>query len=370
MGIQTISPKQLKEAKQLFAEAFDTDSQQYIDFFFSHKYRQEDAFGLFLGSGELAAMLYMLDYHTELRGTDFPVKFIVGVSTAKKHRYSGYAKKLMCHAFQWLYAEGIAVNLLHPFKHEFYEKLGYQTYSYVKKYLVSQFSSPQNNITVKTVEDIYSANIPALTKCYQSCMRGINGYIVRDEQAFRLRLEEMFADKGVLLEVYQADQLIGYSMGFLEPEKFSAMETVFDNQQALYALADGVCQTLHRSYSFFIPDYLTIDLPGYLGTFPYGMARVIHPKLLLEHVKLGRGRAVIQLKDNHIAQNNRLFQVVSDGQKTKVHPLDKEWYEGKIAHLTVRQLAALAFGHESTKLEDDGLCKLFSDQKTAVYETY
>lgn len=370
MDIHTISKERLTEAKSLFAEAFDTDSQQYIDFFFSRKYQEEDSFGLFLDSDELAAMLYMLDYHTVLRGADFPVKFIVGVSTAKKHRYSGYAKKLMCHAFQWLRAEGIAVNLLHPFKHEFYEKLGYQTYSYVKKYRLSGFSHQDQTISIKTVRNMEQANVAELVSCYHTNMQGVSGYIVRDEKAFGLRLAEMFVDGGILLEVYDTNQkLIGYSMGFLEPQQFAAMETVFTSPLAIYALVNEVNQNLSLDYSFFIPDYQSIDLPGYLGVFPYGMARVVHPKLLLENLRLGRGKLTIQLKDEHIPQNNRLFQLISDGKKTKVHLLDREWYEGDIHTLTVRELASLAFGHENSQ-QNEELQKLFPVQKTAIFETY
>ncbi len=130
MNIDKPNPTQIPALRNLWKEAFgDTDA--FLDTFFSTAFREERC-RLVTIEVDVAAALYWFD----CLYMDQPVAYIYAVATATAYRGQGICHKLMADTSQHLKKLGYAGILLVPGSKalfSFYENMGFQTCSSVKK---------------------------------------------------------------------------------------------------------------------------------------------------------------------------------------------------------------------------------------------
>jgi GNAT superfamily N-acetyltransferase len=116
------------------------DSDNFIDFFYANRYR-EDETALLLLDGEIRAMLTMLPVRLEAAGQSFNSAMLYAIATHPEYRNRGYAGLLIDFAHRYLYKNRIIFTLLVPagkrlFK--FYQRLGYREGFYIREAILTR----------------------------------------------------------------------------------------------------------------------------------------------------------------------------------------------------------------------------------------
>jgi predicted acetyltransferase len=104
------------------------DSEEYMDLYFSRKYRNENTL-VWLENGIPVASLQMLPYSMRLCGVVAPVAYISGACTLLEHRSRGYMKCLLEAAHEVMRERKIPLSLLVPandWLFDYYAKCGYE----------------------------------------------------------------------------------------------------------------------------------------------------------------------------------------------------------------------------------------------------
>ncbi len=131
MNIKSTEIKDIPALRGLWKEAFG-DTDEFLDIFFATAFNKDRAF-LLEADGEVAGALYWFSCEFERK----PVAYIYAVATAVKYRGQGVCHKLMEHTHKHLKSLGYSGAILVPGSRElfeFYNRMGYETCSYVKEF--------------------------------------------------------------------------------------------------------------------------------------------------------------------------------------------------------------------------------------------
>jgi GNAT superfamily N-acetyltransferase len=117
-----------EQLRLLWKRVFN-DTDQYIDLFFSRRYKNSQA--LTVSDGDrIVSMLHALPIELVVDGKSFSARYIYAVATLPEYQKMGLSSSLMEAMHDWLRKEKIYASILVPASSElfyFYEKRGYRT---------------------------------------------------------------------------------------------------------------------------------------------------------------------------------------------------------------------------------------------------
>lgn len=249
--------KELLKSKliQLHKDCFNDGN--YADFFFAQRLPNGKSYVL-EENGEPLSACYARFFTFSMDGKELTVPFLTGVATAPTHRYKGYATKVINLAVENLKNEGYPFLLLHPFNHEFYRKLGFETINYAKRYKPKD--NPKNGVTFQSLSKV---DLPVLKEIYDKEMSKSKCYLKRDEKEFEL--------------------LIGYS---LESDGFGYLIYEFSEPKGYVWYDDGACVEAVAEREELFDGLPYRDLPLLLkgDEIDYSMGAVLGLKSLLQSI--------------------------------------------------------------------------------------
>lgn len=103
------------------------DSDDYMEIYFRHKYRNENTL-IYFENEKAASSLQMLPYRFTFCGKEIEIYYLSGVSTLNDYRGKGYARELLLKSFEVANERNIPLVLLVPQEDwllSFYEKFGF-----------------------------------------------------------------------------------------------------------------------------------------------------------------------------------------------------------------------------------------------------
>lgn len=154
------------EAYYLYRECFPEDSEACSDFIFENSLNYAKKMTLY-DEGELRCVMWLVDKTVSIYNKEIVAPHVVGLATDPKHRYKGYAKKLLADALNTVHAPFIT---LYPFSHAFYERFGFTTVSY-------DFPTPVD-------EPSRPATDKEAIETYASLCKDLDFYNIRTEKEF------------------------------------------------------------------------------------------------------------------------------------------------------------------------------------------
>ncbi len=157
----------IKEVVNLYTECFPEDSKEMIELFFRERLGIKNCHYIKIDN-KLACQLFLVDKTLVYEKNNIYLPFIVGLGTAKEHRYKGLAKTLLIDVLEKL--DGVPFISLYPFSHEFYEKMSFATVSY-------DYNAEKTD-TVISAEKAYSI--------YKAYTKNLDFYIERTQKDFDL----------------------------------------------------------------------------------------------------------------------------------------------------------------------------------------
>ena len=125
--IQFATNKTKQEVRRMWKICFD-DTEEFMDLYFSEKYRNENTLIYFIDN-QAVASLQMLPYQFTFYGEEIPVAYISGVCTLPEFQGRGYMGKLMISAFDLMREREIPLSILIPAKtwlYDYYAQFGYE----------------------------------------------------------------------------------------------------------------------------------------------------------------------------------------------------------------------------------------------------
>ncbi|HHX49096.1 MAG TPA: GNAT family N-acetyltransferase [Clostridiales bacterium] len=200
----------LNELKSLHKMAFG-DSDKYIDFFFNNRYESKYCYPE-KSNEKIVSVTYARIIDLFLNGNKIQIPFLHSIATHNDFRHKGYAKKTITKALDNLKLEGFPFVLLHPFKHSFYENLGFTTISYaLKKQInptppiikVNDTGNQKIDSDNIKIESISLKHLDDIDKIYKTKAKQYLAYNNRNLKEWKNILNEHLEDNGFGYLIYK-----------------------------------------------------------------------------------------------------------------------------------------------------------------------
>lgn len=307
MDIRLLKETDIPQAKALWKEAFG-DSDAFIEWYFANKVSQGNSLGAF--DGRLVAVVHMIPLKMCVQGVPVMSSYIAGAATAADRRGEGLMRTLLYESLKIMKQRGIMLTHLYPFKHSFYEKFGWATYSYAR------FLSAKETKLRQDADIIESWDAELFSGLYRSMMSRFDGYIVREKREWRWRLEEHVTDGGKTAVLIKGGKPAAYMLYNSERGNADVIETVYTDAEDIEPLLVYLLESGHRSVNYFIP-------ADEEGASPYGMARIVDASLLLKAFGAQELLEYAKVRDDFAEWNN-----IGDGEELDITSLAKAIHQG------------------------------------------
>lgn len=194
---------EVKELKNLYQEAFN-DSEGYLNFFFSQKYRAENV--IFIkDSKRIVSALHFVKKSLKIDDITYPLPFVVAAATLKSHQNQGYMKRVLKQSLTELYNRKYPLCALAPFDESFYQPFGFETIMRTNQVTIPLDNQNSIQKRIATIEDI-----DTLIHLYSTYMKDKNIYIDRKISDWESLLSEVLSDDGVIVILSKNNMDIGY----------------------------------------------------------------------------------------------------------------------------------------------------------------
>ncbi len=336
MDIRLLEKGDIPLAKALWKQAFD-DTDAFIDWYFENKVLPGQSLGMF--DNGLVSVLHMLPFTVSVQRRPLSSAFIAGAATDKSHRGEGLMRHLLRESLALMKQRGILLTHLYPFKHEFYERLGWAAYSHVRKQSVTAASLSRHADVIET------SDASILATLYNKMMRGFDGYVLRTQREWNWRLGELAVDGGKVAVLIEDDAAQAYMLYYVKEGVVDVIETVYTDE----AYVGGLLAWLFRQGFKKVSYYLPADRRG----AKHGMARVVDARALLKAFNADVLLNHVSIRDDLAPWNN----VAAGAKPMPVSELARFVHQGA--------------GHFSDYTEGSReLNQIFTSQTTCIFEAY
>lgn len=241
---------------ELHKSAFN-DGDFYAKFFFENRFESKWAWFTEC-DGKIVSAVYARPFSLKLFGKVLEVPFFTGIATDSAYRKQGLARRTIEKAIAELKLEGAPFVILHPFLHDFYRNLDFETVSFVNTHKVIYDKNVHTNYRNLTIED--SAIV---TELYAKKIAPYSAVRVRDEREVKMLITEHLGDQGEAFVVLNDNIHIGYVLSDTE----GIREAIVPD----YTLLNGIKELDGESY-FYHEN----------GVKEHTMARVVNVEKLFE----------------------------------------------------------------------------------------
>lgn len=343
-------------AKKLWKEAF-SDSDAFIDSYFDSEDNTSRALG-YMEEGQMMSQLFMIPFCVNLKGHNYQTDFLSGCATAVVARKRDMMRNLIRAAFADMQERGIAITMLQPFLHSFYEKFEYQTIAYVDRYETEKCEKKVlEDVTIATC--IEEVPIREMRRAYEKYTREFDAYFVRSTARFDTWLHMLFSDGGRVVYTRYGNEF-SYAMYY----ENDGVAEVFE----LVAFCDVALQLLIKACgtaTFFLPKGR--ETKGLCPTKeePFTMMRILDPVAVLEKQKFPEDSMFVLCVEDHFLEQIYNLEVKSTKKGTDVQACEGA-YDFKV---NIAQLSALVAGAGDTA-QQLGMEAYFKQGKSCFFETY
>ncbi|MCK5130377.1 MAG: GNAT family N-acetyltransferase [Clostridiales bacterium] len=290
----TIAKKEdAKAIRHLWDACFQEDSIQWRDWYFKYIFKPNNTL-LLKPNNTIASMIHINPYTMNLNNKSIQSAALSGVATYENQRKKGYAGLLIQEGLKQIHKKGIAFSFLYPFNYDFYKKFGYDIC-----YSTSTYICNSNDKTSYTLEPLN--NISEAVAVYDKFCKDLNGYIERNTEYMKIKLEEHYADDNKAYIMLDQDKVIGYCLLKINSRKVEAEELI---SLRPHEAAKAISYQFQKSieYESPIPD---VSLNS--TTKPHCMGRIINVVEVFQGVASKKNYMIVRVIDNIISENNKTY---------------------------------------------------------------
>jgi len=202
LEIRQPNPQDLEAVKRLWSSCFEKEEEPFFQWFFSNRYRAENALGAF-DDGRLLAALHIAPYTVRLRGSDMSAGYLMGVGTFARYRQRGCMTALLTAVLAEMRRRGEWISILLPRLPSIYTRHGWEICYHTFKYSLQT----KDLKTAEKVNGWRQAQFPGdmllLDSIYRQYMQPYHAYVLRDIENWQGLLTENHGEGGqvYLLEI-------------------------------------------------------------------------------------------------------------------------------------------------------------------------
>lgn len=327
----------IERLKYIWSVCFYSDPKEYTDWFFANKFAPEKAV-VVEHDGQIIACGYLVDYKLVFDGHVLDSPYIVGVATLPQYRKQGHAARIMHQLLRMAEESGAPLCILNPFKHEFYEKFGFITYTFLKDI------KPKTGLQIKTMP--FSAE--ELLRQYNTFARQFNSYVYRDGFYLERLLQEHFCDEGTV-DLTDA----GYCLR--HDDTVDELVSLYDNEEELLG-ALGMARA-HK--------HTDAACAFELGN----MVRIINLRAFLRSCSFNKdlqADIALYVKDEICPRNNGIFRLVINNSRASLESIEAS----PALTVDISELTAFLFGIKPLEKDPADLNRFFVPMVHLGFEKY
>lgn len=314
------------------------DTEEFIRFYFSKKYKDENTLVYRDKQGDVIAALQMPIYPVTFAGTLLQAGYISGACTHPLARARGIMTKLLQEAFEVMRKRGIYASILIPaseWLYSYYGKMGYATvFDYSpERYTVLDRGIP-SHFRVEALRDEALLTDELFGFFYDSMLRR-PCCVQHDREDFNAIIEDLRISGGALIVVYGGENHI-VGMAFAEPRGNHALvkDWSYDSEEVKQALLWGVMTYLDAA------EICCRALPAGKDDEHRGMARILDVEQILKlyAIRYPEQHFVLKVTDEQIPENTGIY-IIGEGDCSRKDT------DNAVVELNVQELTQLVFGY-------------------------
>ena len=312
-----------EEVRALWKLCFE-DSEEFMDLYFSMRYRDE-VNRCVRENGKMDAALQTLPYTMTLCGTTVRASYVSGACTHPDWRGQGVMRHLLDETHRRMYADGVVLSLLIPAEEwlfQYYARSGYApTFHYEvasvkangdRTVSFCQVQDEIDDVAQREEQYRFFAEMMALRPC---CVQ-------HSWDDFRAIIADLRLGNGRLLVARQEGEICGMALGVLEDAHVAIKDLLVKEEVIRLELLRAAAQ-------MFATDEVDCLHPASNDSPCLGMVRIINLKVLLDVWAICHPDdklAIRIVEDESVPQNVGNYQV-EVGRCIQGHPPDKVYRE-------------------------------------------
>ena len=228
--IRYASKEDKLDIKKIWDSCFELDNNGYNEFFFNNLYRPEDTYIIsndkeIMSTGSRSKHVYMIN-NKPLKGS-----LIYGLATSKEYRNNGFMTKILNTMLDQIQYQEL-VTFIQSDKPELYKPYGFEPIYYKVKYTIEK----NKNTIYDTSGCRTNVSCNDLLALYIEVMKRFNGYMIRDLHYYELYLQEIKAQKGDIIAIYDNGKITGYMSIIKKGQEVTIEECIYLDAKALVIL--------------------------------------------------------------------------------------------------------------------------------------
>lgn len=283
------------------------DSEEFIHFYFDHKYSNSNSL-VYESDGKILSALLMLPYPMTWEGTILTTSYISGACTQPEARNQGIMPLLLQKAFSEMYHRNIAFSTLIPAEKwlfDYYARLGYAPVFEYSLRTYTEIPASDVEIPVFSPEVFQEQWAAAIFPFFKRHMEARPCCIQHPYDDFTAILQDLYMSGGRLLATFseKLENLSGLALVLPESEKITVKEMFYENPTAEKALLSATGKYLPEG------PVVVRTPPVQPATQRLGMARITHAGQLLQHLAHRHPEIslILQLNDCQLAENQGIY---------------------------------------------------------------
>lgn len=300
--------KKEEQVRKLWKENFN-DSETFIQFYFTHKYSDENSL-VYEENGEALSAFLMLPYPMTWQGIQLTSSYISGACTIKKARNRGLMTLLLTEAFREMNQRGIALSTLIPAEDwlfGYYGNLGYVSvfdYSFEEHIPGTHPADPA--VIVRSTPEYVPSFADELFPYFEQKMQNRSCCIQHPQEDYAAIIEENYIGGGRLLATYTSGEISGWALACPgNNNQVLLKESLYQSEKEKNALLEAVADIWH-------PHLIRIrQLPSGNFSNSYGMARITDVFRMLDHIAVLHPDLVLTLgvNDPQLEANQGIYKL-------------------------------------------------------------
>lgn len=330
MNTRIAQKSDIKAIREMWKDYYGL-SQNFCDWFFNRAFYSQNSI-VVTEDDTIAASSGFIPYQLSLGEKSVSAAYIAGTVTLPEYASEAFSRQLLADTLLTINSKDIPISFLIPHKYSFYEKYGFRICYSFKQYTLTPEAIPGFSVRHRIERHKISPKIiEELNGIYERYMTDKNGYVIRDEEAWKLILEDLTANFGgkTAIAYNKNAEACGYILYVVHDGIMGIYEMAYDDRityESLMGYIKGhelsvgkiTVKTDMNDLSYL--DFCDNRNP--IAVYPFVMARINNVKeALLECAADIEGTVKLGVVDRLLEDNNRTFCISKDSvEETSEEP--------------------------------------------------
>ena len=200
MQIRKLEPREHINTKELYREVFSTDSEGFVDYYYTEKIKNNQIYVMEDGE-KIVGMLHLNPYILKVNGLEKETNYIVAVATKEEYRKQGIMRKLLTKALYDMYDANQTFTFLMPVAESIYLPYDFRTV-YEQNHT---YYSEEHEGKGFDIQELKTEECEELADVMNHFLSGnFQVYAYRNKEYFE-RLKKEYESDGAKLMLYRKD---------------------------------------------------------------------------------------------------------------------------------------------------------------------